>query len=81
LPGFLRKLREQINGHPGETRVEFAFVLEDGVAPVAEASATLTWKVSASSFQELRAHPAVAGVQIQAKPAALKPGRWGKRPF
>jgi DNA polymerase-3 subunit alpha len=80
-PGFLGRLREEINRQPGHTRVEFALMLDDRIAPVAEASATLTWKVTASAFQELRAHPAVAGVQLQTKPLALKPGRWGRKPF
>jgi DNA polymerase-3 subunit alpha len=59
LPAFLRLLRETIDRQPGETRVEFAFLLEDRVAPVAEASISLGWKLTAPVFQELRAHPAV----------------------
>jgi DNA polymerase-3 subunit alpha len=81
LPEFLQRLRETINRQPGETRVEFGFLFEDGIAPVAEASASLAWKLTAPVFQELRAHPAVAGVQIQTRPLALKPGRWGRKPF
>jgi len=81
VPGFLRLLRETINKQPGDTRVEFGFLLEDGIAPIAEANGTLTWKVSASVFQELMGHPSVAGVQLQSKPPFLKPGRWGRKPF
>ena len=80
LPGFLQQLRETLNKQVGDTRVEFAFVFEGRVAPIAEASTALAWKVNAPSFQELRAHPAVAGVQIQTRPLELKQDRrWSKR--
>jgi DNA polymerase III subunit alpha len=78
LPEFLRKMRESIDRQPGDTRVGFGFVFEDLVAPMAEASASLTWRVTADAFKGLRAHPAVAGVQLQTRHLALKPGRWGK---
>ncbi len=80
LPAFLHLLRETLNAQVGDTRVEFGFVFEDRVAPVAEASHALTWKLNAASFQQLRAHPAVAGVQLETRRLELKQDRrWAKR--
>jgi DNA polymerase-3 subunit alpha len=60
--------------------MEFAVVLDGGVAPVAEASAALSWRRSAPAFQELRSHPAVAGIRIETRPLELKPDtRWARR--
>ena len=64
LPAFLRALRETLSQQAGDTRVEFGFVFDDRIAPVAEASHALAWKLNPATFQQLRAHPAVAGVQI-----------------
>jgi DNA polymerase-3 subunit alpha len=81
VPDFLRQLRATLNQQVGDTRVEFAFVFDDRVAPVAEASTALTWKLHAPSFQLLRAHPAVAGVQIETRRLELKDdSRWKQRP-
>jgi DNA polymerase-3 subunit alpha len=80
LPSFLRQLRETLNKQSGDTRVEFAFVFEDRAAPYAEASTALTWKINAASFQSLRVHPAVAGVQFETRHLELKQDRrWSKR--
>ena len=80
LEAFLRKLRETVVREPGDTRIEFAVLLEGGVAPVAEASAALSWRLSAPVFQDLRSHPAVAGVRIETRPLELKPDtRWARR--
>jgi DNA polymerase-3 subunit alpha len=80
LPGFLRELRETLNVQVGDTRVEFAFVFDGRVAPFAEASTALTWKINAASFQQLRAHPAVAGVLIETRRLELKEDRrWKKK--
>lgn len=77
---FLRQLRETINHQTGDTRVAFGFLFEDRVAPLADASTALTWKLSAPVFQELRGHPAVAGVLVETKPLELKQERrWGRR--
>jgi DNA polymerase-3 subunit alpha len=79
LPAFLRLLRETLNRQSGDTRVEFAFLFEDRVAPVAEASTALSWRLSAPVFQQLRAHPAVAGVQLETKRLELKQDRrWAR---
>jgi len=80
LPAFFRQLRDLLNRQAGDTRMEFAFVFPDRVAPIAEASGALGWKLTAAAFQELRAHPAVAGVQLETKRLELKQDRrWGKR--
>jgi DNA polymerase III subunit alpha len=80
LPSFLRQLRETLNKQSGDTRMELAFVFEDRVAPFAELSTALTWKINAASFQQLRAHPAVAGVQLETRRLELKQDRrWSKR--
>jgi len=79
-PEFLSQLRTTMNSQPGDTRVEFGFLFPDRVTPVAEASTALTWKLMAPIFQELRAHPAVAGVQFEAKRLELKADRrWSKK--
>jgi len=60
--------------------VEFAFIFEDRIAPVAEASTALSWKLNATTFQSLRSHPAVAGVQLETRRLELKQDRrWAKR--
>ena len=77
-PAFLRLLRETINGQPGDTKVAFGFVFEDRAAPIADASPALAWKLTAPAFQRLRAHPAVAGVQLETRRLELKEDRWNK---
>ncbi len=80
LPAFFRLLRDTINRQTGDTRMEFAFVFDDRAAPVAEVSGALGWKLTAPVFQSLRAHPAVAGVQLETKRLELKQDRrWSKR--
>ncbi|MBX3748656.1 MAG: DNA polymerase III subunit alpha [Opitutaceae bacterium] len=80
LPAFLRLLRETVNKQTGDTRLEFGFLFADRVAPIAEVSGALSWRLTAAVFQQLRAHPAVAGVQLEAKRLELKQERrWGRR--
>ena len=80
VESFLRLLRETVVREAGDTRLEFAVLLDGGAAPVAEASAALSWKLTAPAFQQLRAHPGVAGVRITTRPLELKPDqRWAKR--
>jgi DNA polymerase-3 subunit alpha len=81
LPDFLKKLRTTIQAAGGEARVELAFLFENRVAPIAEAPASLNWRVSPVAFQELRSHPAVAGTQVEARRVELKEVRrkWEKR--
>jgi DNA polymerase-3 subunit alpha len=80
LPAFLHQLRETLNRQSGDTRVEFGFLFDGRIAPIAEASPALAWRLSGPAFQELRAHPAVAGIQIETKRMELKQDRrWAKR--
>jgi len=80
LPAFLQHLRTTVSSQTGDTRIEFGFLFEDRVASVAEVSNALSWKLTAPVFQELRAHPAVAGVQLETKRLELKQDRrWAKR--
>jgi DNA polymerase-3 subunit alpha len=77
---FLRLLRETLNKQVGDTRVELGFLFAGRVAPFAEASHALSWKLNTTTFQELRAHPAVAGVLIETRPLELKQERrWARR--
>jgi DNA polymerase-3 subunit alpha len=77
---FLRGLRDTVVREPGDTRLEFAMLLDGGVAPVAEASAGLSWRLTAAGFQALRSQPCVAGVALDARPLELKPdARWARR--
>jgi DNA polymerase-3 subunit alpha len=80
LEAFMRALREAVVRDQGDTRIEFAVLLEGGLAPIAEASAALSWRLSAPAFQQLRSHPSVAGIRIETRPLELKPDtRWARR--
>jgi DNA polymerase-3 subunit alpha len=80
LPAFLRTVRETLNKQVGETKTEFGFLFDGRVASIAEASSALGWKLSPATFQELRSHPAGAGVQIETKRLEIKETRrWAKR--
>jgi len=80
LADFLRQLRETVDGAPGDTRLQLGLLFPDRVAATAEITAALNWRLDAVTFQTLRAHPAIAGVQIEAKPLELKQERrWGSR--
>jgi len=80
LAAFLHLLRETVTSATGDTRIEIGFLLDDRIAPVAEASSALAWKLTSAVFQRLRAHPAVAGVQLETKRLELKQDRrWAKR--
>jgi DNA polymerase-3 subunit alpha len=77
---FLRELRETVVREQGDTRLEFAILLGGGVAPVAEASAGLSWRLTAPAFQALRSNPCIAGVSLDTRPLELKPDtRWARR--
>ena len=46
----------------------------------AEASSALSWKLNGATLQQLRAHPAVAGLRFETRRLELKQDRrWGKR--
>ena len=79
-PAFLRALRAAVEANLGDTRLELAVVFEDRIAAVAEVSGGLSWKMAPAQFQQLRAHPAVAGALVQAKRLQLRENRrWAKR--
>jgi DNA polymerase III subunit alpha len=76
---FLREFRETVLREAGDTRLEFAVLLEGGVAPVAEASVGLSWRLTAPSFQALRSQACVAGVALDTRPLELKQeARWAR---
>jgi DNA polymerase-3 subunit alpha len=80
LVAFLRAVRSTVDASHGDTRLAFAFVFDDRIAPFADASAGLGWKLVPAHFQQLRAHPAVAGALIETKHLQLKETRrWSKR--
>ena len=80
LVAFLRALRSTVDASLGDTRLAFAFVFDGRIAPFADASAGLGWKLVPAQFQQLRAHPAVAGTLIETKRLQLKETRrWSKR--
>jgi len=68
---FLEQLRPTLQEQPGSTATSIGFMTGDEVAVVGEVSTALGWKLSGEEFQRLRSHPAVAGVQIDAKPLEL----------
>jgi DNA polymerase-3 subunit alpha len=79
---FLQLLRKTIDAANGDTKVELAFLFEGRVAPIAETSFALKWRVTGPAFQQLRNHPACAGALIETRPPELKEvRRWGKKSF
>jgi DNA polymerase-3 subunit alpha len=79
-PDFLQKLRTAIDAANGDTKIELAFVFDERVAPIAETSFALKWRVTPAAFQQLRHHPAVAGTLIESRPFELKEQRrWARR--
>jgi DNA polymerase-3 subunit alpha len=80
LNAFLHHLRETLNQQTGDTKTSISFVFEQRATAVSEASSALGWKLSPAKFQQLRAHPAVAGVELETKRLELKQDRrWSKR--
>jgi DNA polymerase-3 subunit alpha len=80
LPEFLRQLRSSLDAASGDTKVEMAFLFEDRVAPIAETASSLKWRITPEAYQQLRHHPAVAGVLAEARRPEMKEvRRWGKR--
>ena len=77
---FLRGLRETVVREPGDSRIEFAFLMEDGIAPVAQASPALSWRLTAPVLRELSSHPCVAGITLETRPLELKADTgWARR--
>ncbi|HEY9154124.1 MAG TPA: DNA polymerase III subunit alpha, partial [Opitutaceae bacterium] len=77
---FLKRLRDTLNKQVGDTKISIGFVFENRITALSEASSALGWKLSAKRFQELRAHPAVAGVELETKRLEIKETRrWAKK--
>ncbi len=77
---FLAQLRLTLDRNVGDTKLSVGFVFENRTAVVSDASTALGWKLQASQFQELRQHPAVVGVELEAKRLELKQTkRWGSK--
>ncbi|HEU5079013.1 MAG TPA: DNA polymerase III subunit alpha [Opitutaceae bacterium] len=80
LNDFLRRLRDTLNKHVGDTKISLGFVFDNRITAVSDASSALGWKLNGARFQELRQHPAVAGVELEAKRLEIKETRrWAKK--
>jgi DNA polymerase III subunit alpha len=80
LNDFLRLLRDTLNQQVGDTKISLGFVFENRISALSEASSALGWKLNGLRFQELRSHPAVAGVELETKRLEIKESRrWAKK--
>ena len=62
---FIKCLRDTIDEQYGETRINLSFIVEGQILETQTAQ-SLTLKISGTNFKELRRHPALAGVRIEA---------------
>lgn len=77
---FLLLLRETLDRHPGETRIDLGFLFEERIAAIGEASSALGFRFQPDAYKPLRRHPAVAGLQVETKRLELKNDRkWGPK--
>ncbi len=78
---FMSSLRPILDARGGRTGTSFGFLGENRAAAIADVSTALDWTLTGEVFHTLRAHPAVAGVQIEANGLELKEQkrRWGKK--
>ncbi len=78
---FMTSLRPILDARGGRTSTSFGFLGENRAAAIADVSTALDWTLTGEIFQTLRAHPAIAGVQIEAAGLELKEQkrRWGKK--
>ena len=80
LNDFLQRLRDTLNKQVGDTKISIGFVFENRITALSEASSALGWKLNSKRFQELRAHPAVAGIELETKRLEIKETRrWAKK--
>jgi len=80
LPEFLKTLRDTLNKQVGSTLTSLGFIFEDRITAFSDVSGALGWKLTPAKFQELRTHPAVAGVQIEVKHLEIADDRkWSKK--
>ena len=75
------QLREEVDAHFGETRIEIGILDDTGFMALAETASALTWKVRPSIFRKLKRMPGVAGCLIETDPLRLKETkrRWAKK--
>ena len=77
---YLRLLRQTLEKHNGDTRIELGFVFEDRVAVISEASSALGFRFHPDAYKPLRHHPAVAGLQVETRRLEIKNDRkWGPK--
>jgi len=77
---FMLQLREMLLKTTGDIRNEVAVLFDDDTLAVAETAGALNWKLIPSDFQQLRKHPALAGVVIETRAIELKEtNRWKRR--
>jgi DNA polymerase-3 subunit alpha len=80
LNEFLKTLRQTLDKQVGSTLTSLGFIFEDRITAFSDVSGALGWKLTPNKFQELRTHPAVAGVQIEAKHLEIENDRkWSKK--
>ncbi len=75
---FLHKLREILDRQCGDIEMEVGFVLDDAWCVLATLASPMRWKLVPETFQELRRHAAVAGLQIECTPPAPREQPWKK---
>jgi DNA polymerase III subunit alpha len=77
---FIEHLRKTIDGEYGDTRVNVSFLIDNQIVETQTAQ-SLTFTISSSNYKELRRHPALAGVRIEAVPVQVIDDRrpWEKR--
>jgi DNA polymerase-3 subunit alpha len=77
---FMLQLREMLLKTTGDIRNEVAVLFDDDTLAVAETAGALNWKLVCPDFQQLRKHPALAGVLIETRSIELKEtSRWKRR--
>ena len=77
---FLRLLRQTLDKHNGDTRIELGFVFDNRVTAIGEASSALGFRFHPDAYKPLRKHPAVAGLQVETRRLELKNDRkWGPK--
>jgi DNA polymerase III subunit alpha len=80
LNAFLQTLRTTLDKASGSTKTSLGFLFEDRITALSDISGALGWKLTPNKFQELRLHPAVAGVQLEAKHLEIENDRkWSKK--
>ncbi|MGB0408863.1 MAG: DNA polymerase III subunit alpha [Opitutales bacterium] len=62
---FIERLRETIDGEYGSTRVNLSFLVEGEIVE-AQTAQSLTFTINSSNYRQLRKHPALAGVRLEA---------------